>query len=58
MGLALQEVDGGVFRNAIKVQMFGQQLQLLLRKSFAQEVADFFNFAAEVLLHQTVNIAK
>ena len=51
MGLALREVDGGVFRNAIKVQMFGQQLQLLLRKSFAQEVADFFNFAAEVLLH-------
>jgi len=49
--LALHKVDGSVFRNAIKVQMSGQQFQLLLRKSLAQKSAHLLNFAAEVSFH-------
>ena len=50
---AFQEVDGAVFYNAVKAQMFGQQFQLLIRKTFSQKFANFFNFAAEVLPFQT-----
>ena len=47
------QVDGFVFREVVKVQMFQQQLHLPGRQRFAQKVADFFNFSAEVL-HFTV----
>ena len=42
-------VDGPVFREVVKVEVFQQRLDLLLRQSFAQKGADFVDFPAQVL---------